>query len=80
MQYKKNLEGSDQPNPPAMAAGCGGEGRAQALEQATDRKHQRSRSGDDAYRALDTIERLRGAAPAPQAAELAKVKGDLLRQ
>jgi len=42
--------------------------------------HQRSGSGDDAYRALDTTERLLGAVSAPQVAELAKVKGDLLRQ
>jgi predicted AAA+ superfamily ATPase len=42
--------------------------------------HQQSFSGDDAYRALDTIERLLGAISAPQAMEIAKQKQDLLRQ
>jgi len=42
--------------------------------------HQQSFSGDDAYRALDTVERLLSAVSAPQAMELAKNKQDLLRQ
>jgi hypothetical protein len=42
--------------------------------------HQQTFSGDNAYRALDTIERLLGAISAPQAAVLGKGKQDLLRQ
>ena len=47
----------------------------------TDReKHQRCRSGGEAYRALATIAGSLAAVSAPQVARLAKVKGDLLRQ
>src|SRR4030042_6898820 len=42
--------------------------------------HQQSFTGDDAYRALDTIERLLGAISPPQAAELGKGRQDLRRQ
>jgi hypothetical protein len=54
--------------------------RPGSLEETSQSKHQQSFSGDDAYRALDTIERLLGAISAPQAGELAKGKEDLLRQ
>jgi len=55
-------------------------GTRPALARPSGDKHHRSGSGDDAYHALDTIERLLGTVSAPQDAELAKVKGDLLRQ
>jgi hypothetical protein len=54
--------------------------RPAGVDQAGSWAHQQSFSGDDAYRALDTIERLLGAISAPQAGELAKGKEDLLRQ
>jgi hypothetical protein len=54
--------------------------RPTATEKTGQYKHQQTFSGDDAYRALDTIERLLGAIAAPQAAELAKGRQDLLRQ
>ena len=41
--------------------------------------HQRPFSGDDAYRALDTTNRLLTAVSAPQAAEVEKLKMELLR-
>ena len=41
--------------------------------------HQQSFSTDDAYRALDSIERLLTAISAPQARELGKMKQELLR-
>jgi len=42
--------------------------------------HQETFSGDDAYRALDSVERLLTAVSAPEAAEVAKMKRQLLRQ
>ena len=41
--------------------------------------HQRPFSGDDAYRALDTMNRLLTAVSAPQAADVEKLKMELLR-
>ena len=42
--------------------------------------HQETFTGDDAYRALDSVERLLTAVSAPEAAEVAKMKRQLLRQ
>ena len=42
--------------------------------------HQEAFSGDDAYRALDSVERLLTAVSAPEAAEVARMKHQLLRQ
>lgn len=42
--------------------------------------HQERFSSDDAYRAIDSVERLLAAVSAPQAVEVGKMKGDLLRQ
>ena len=44
-----------------------------------DWAHQRPFSSDDTYRALDSTERLLTAVSAPQAAEIAKLKQELLR-
>ncbi len=45
-----------------------------------DWAHQKQFTKDDAYRALDSVERLLNAVSAPEAAEVAKMKKELLRQ
>jgi len=42
--------------------------------------HQERFSSDDAYRVIDSVERLLAAVSAPQADQVAEMKGDLLRQ
>ena len=60
-----------------------GPSRTDAGQRAARRKnkwaHQNPFSGDDTYRALDSARRLLTAVSAPQAAEIEKVKMELLR-